>query len=486
MTAKLMLALYRSGRTSEALRAYQRAPRPARRRARRRPLRRAPAARDPHPRRRHDAARRHDGRGRTGGPGGPRLRAPRADRRRRPRVPRSAPTSRSSGGRWRSGSSGRDLADDPAFIRRFEADAELVARLEHPHIVPLYDYWREPGAAYRGHAACSAPAASKTALRSGPLAPAHARQLVRRRRVGAVARPRPRRRPRCASRPPPFSSTTTAVAYLGDFAIVVDRPVAPAAGSDAATSRPSSSPVDRPRRVRTCTGSAACSPRPLLADRRPPRSPRSSTAPPPMTPTTGTRASATSRPPSTSPSGTGAVGRRDGCRQPVQGPPGLRRGRRPGLLRPRAGRRAAAEPHRRERQPGPSRRPRRPEREREVQRRPRRADPGAAGRRAAGFGGLVRHRHDARPPPVRGARRRPRPCRRRHAPRPRRPAHSRGDTGIRHTIDRVLPDERAQLVLVIDQFEELFTQAPDPTRRAPSSTPSRRRSRSRPPGFGSC
>ena len=41
-----------------------------------------------------------------------------------------------------------ELADDPVFIRRFEADAERVARLDHPHIVPLYDYWREPGAAY--------------------------------------------------------------------------------------------------------------------------------------------------------------------------------------------------------------------------------------------------------------------------------------------------------------------------------------------------
>ncbi len=39
-------------------------------------------------------------------------------------------------------------ADHPEFIRRFEAEAQLVARLEHPYIVPLYDYWREPGAAF--------------------------------------------------------------------------------------------------------------------------------------------------------------------------------------------------------------------------------------------------------------------------------------------------------------------------------------------------
>ena len=42
----------------------------------------------------------------------------------------------------------RELADDPAFIRRFETEAQLVARLSHPHIVPLYDYWRDPSGAY--------------------------------------------------------------------------------------------------------------------------------------------------------------------------------------------------------------------------------------------------------------------------------------------------------------------------------------------------
>ncbi len=41
-----------------------------------------------------------------------------------------------------------DLAARTEFARRFEADAALVARLEHPHIVPLYDYWREPDGAF--------------------------------------------------------------------------------------------------------------------------------------------------------------------------------------------------------------------------------------------------------------------------------------------------------------------------------------------------
>ncbi|MCP4424584.1 MAG: protein kinase, partial [Chloroflexi bacterium] len=61
------------------------------------------------------------------------------------------------------------FADRPEFIRRFEAEAHLVARLEHPHIVPLYDYWREPGVAYlvmrllRG-------GSLETQLNNGPLA----------------------------------------------------------------------------------------------------------------------------------------------------------------------------------------------------------------------------------------------------------------------------------------------------------------------------
>ena len=40
------------------------------------------------------------------------------------------------------------LANQPEFIRRFEGEAQIVARLEHPHITPLYDYWRDPDGAY--------------------------------------------------------------------------------------------------------------------------------------------------------------------------------------------------------------------------------------------------------------------------------------------------------------------------------------------------
>ena len=41
-----------------------------------------------------------------------------------------------------------EQADAPVFIRRFEVHARRIASIEHLNVVPLYDYWREPGAAY--------------------------------------------------------------------------------------------------------------------------------------------------------------------------------------------------------------------------------------------------------------------------------------------------------------------------------------------------
>ncbi len=40
-----------------------------------------------------------------------------------------------------------EYANHPNFVRRFETEAQFIAKLEHLHIVPLYDYWREPDTA---------------------------------------------------------------------------------------------------------------------------------------------------------------------------------------------------------------------------------------------------------------------------------------------------------------------------------------------------
>ena len=70
-----------------------------------------------------------------------------------------------------------ELADTDEFVRRFDAEAKLVARLEHPHIVPLYDYWREPGGAYLVFRML-ATSASASVIVGGPWSLTHTNQLV--------------------------------------------------------------------------------------------------------------------------------------------------------------------------------------------------------------------------------------------------------------------------------------------------------------------
>lgn len=41
-----------------------------------------------------------------------------------------------------------EIADRPEFVRSFEANAHRLASLHHPAVVAIHDYWREPGAAY--------------------------------------------------------------------------------------------------------------------------------------------------------------------------------------------------------------------------------------------------------------------------------------------------------------------------------------------------
>ncbi len=40
-----------------------------------------------------------------------------------------------------------EVANDPAFIRRFEADTKLIAELDSQQVVPIIDFWREPDGA---------------------------------------------------------------------------------------------------------------------------------------------------------------------------------------------------------------------------------------------------------------------------------------------------------------------------------------------------
>ena len=42
----------------------------------------------------------------------------------------------------------RHFAHDPQFVARFEQEAKILARLQHPHILPVFDYGQADGYTY--------------------------------------------------------------------------------------------------------------------------------------------------------------------------------------------------------------------------------------------------------------------------------------------------------------------------------------------------
>ena len=172
------------------------------------------------------------------------------------------------------------FANDPNFVRRFEAEAQTVARLEHPYIVPLYDYWREPDGAYlvmrylRGGSA-------EGLLSKGPIDPEDAGRLVDQvaqalstaHRQGVIHRD---------VKPSNVLLDEEGNAYLTDFGIARDPAYPSLAASGATATMPYVSPEvlrGEPAWPRaTCTAWACC-----CTGRSP--GGRPSTPPPPGRPT---------------------------------------------------------------------------------------------------------------------------------------------------------------------------------------------------------
>ena len=111
------------------------------------------------------------------------------------------------------------FANHPDFIRRFEVEAQLVARLEHPHIVPLYDYWRDPSGAYLVMRWLKG-GSLQAALDLGPWKAAQAVRLVNQ-IAGALALAHHQGVVHCDIKPANILLDEEGNAYLSDFGIAI-------------------------------------------------------------------------------------------------------------------------------------------------------------------------------------------------------------------------------------------------------------------------
>jgi len=69
------------------------------------------------------------------------------------------------------------LAQDPTFVKRFQQEAKVIAKLEHLHILPVYDYGEEDGYLYLVMRFIEA-GTLKDRLEGGPLSLGEARHVV--------------------------------------------------------------------------------------------------------------------------------------------------------------------------------------------------------------------------------------------------------------------------------------------------------------------
>ncbi|MDT8305203.1 MAG: serine/threonine-protein kinase, partial [Anaerolineae bacterium] len=72
------------------------------------------------------------------------------------------------------------VQNDPMFRARFEREAQTIAALEHPAIVPVYDFGEEGGSPYLVLRYMDGGSLSERLQRSGPLSLAQATAILQR------------------------------------------------------------------------------------------------------------------------------------------------------------------------------------------------------------------------------------------------------------------------------------------------------------------